>query len=107
MAVHEREISKFLGLYNTGRPSNSGLGLRSPDVERNYIFIVVFAIHVILLCTRSLVLSNSNHLCIVTIGNKVSICIHYIIMQLSQFVIMAGCRSLQYLSPCSLANKCV
>ena len=37
MAVHERKISKFLGLYNTGRPSNSGLGLRSANVERNYI----------------------------------------------------------------------
>ena len=37
MAVHERKISKFLGLYNTERPSNSGLGLRSANVERNYI----------------------------------------------------------------------
>ena len=35
MAVHERKTSKFLGLYNTGRPSNSRLGLTSPYVERN------------------------------------------------------------------------
>ena len=38
MAVHERKISNFLGLYNTGKPSNSRLGLRSPNVERNKNF---------------------------------------------------------------------
>ena len=37
MAVHKRKVSKFFGLYNIGRQSNSGLGLRSPNVERNYI----------------------------------------------------------------------
>ena len=37
MAVHERKISKFLGLYTTGRPSNSRLGLRSPYVEHNLV----------------------------------------------------------------------
>ena len=26
---------KYLGMYNTGRPSNFRLGLRSPTVERN------------------------------------------------------------------------
>ena len=31
----KQKISKFFSLYNTGRPSNSGLGLRSPNVERN------------------------------------------------------------------------
>ena len=35
MAVHEQKISKFLGLYDTGRSSNSGLGLSSPDVKHN------------------------------------------------------------------------
>ena len=35
MDVHKRKISKFIGLYNTGKPSNSGLGLCSPDVECN------------------------------------------------------------------------
>ena len=35
MAVHERKTSKFLGLYNLERPSDSRLGLRSPYVERN------------------------------------------------------------------------
>ena len=36
MAVHERKTSKFLGLYNTGRPSNFRLGLRSPYVVSFY-----------------------------------------------------------------------
>ena len=35
MAVHERKNSKYLGMYNIGRPSNFRLGLRSPNVERN------------------------------------------------------------------------
>ena len=39
MAVHQRKIAKFLGLYNTGRPSNSRLGLRSPNFERNKVQI--------------------------------------------------------------------
>ena len=28
--------SKYLGMYNTGRPSNFRLGLRSPNVECKY-----------------------------------------------------------------------
>ena len=36
MAVHEQKIAKFLDLYNTEIPSNSRLGLCSPDVEHNY-----------------------------------------------------------------------
>ena len=35
MAVHEQKTSNFLGLYYTGRPSNSRLGLHFHYVERN------------------------------------------------------------------------
>ena len=44
--------SKYLGMYNTGRPSNFRLGLRSPNVERNNIFIILSVIE---LCTVQLV----------------------------------------------------
>ena len=34
--------SKYLGMYNTGRPSNFRLGLRSPNVERNCSYTSIF-----------------------------------------------------------------
>ena len=35
----------YLGMYNTGRPSNFRLGLRSPDVERIYFTVIQYCRH--------------------------------------------------------------